>query len=254
MTKVVILAGGRGTRLAEETRTIPKPMVLIGGRPILWHIMRHYARYGFDDFVIACGYKGYLIKEYFTHYLRHESDLTIRLATGEATVLEPRSEDWTVTLVDTGLDSMTGGRIRRLRPYLDERFLLTYGDGLSNVPIDAVIDRHETSGATVTVTAVSPPPRYGALQLDGPWVSRFDEKPTETKDAINGGFFVAEPAVFDLLDGDDCVFEAGPLRALASAGRLAAYRHHGFWMGMDTIRERDQLNEMAASGNPPWED
>ena len=252
-TKVVILAGGRGTRLAEETRVVPKPMVDIGGRPIIWHIMRHYARYGFKDFVIACGYKGYVIKEYFANYLMHESDLSVRLDTGETTVLSPPAEDWTVTLADTGLDSMTGGRIRRLRPFLEGRFLLTYGDGLSNVPLDKVIALHEETGATATVTAVSPPPRFGAIQLDGPWVRHFTEKPINTHDTINGGFFVVEPDVFDLLDGDDCVFESGPLNALAASGRLAAYRHDGFWMAMDTVRERDQLNEMAQQEVPPWE-
>lgn len=253
-TKVVILAGGRGTRLSEETHAIPKPMVSIGGRPIIWHIMKHYARYGFRDFVIACGYKGYIIKEYFANYLMHESDLAVRLKTGDVTVLSPPAEDWTVTLADTGLDSMTGGRIRRLAPLLDERFLLTYGDGLSNVPIDAVLRHHEEHDATVTVTAVSPPPRFGALRLDGAWVREFAEKPINPQDRINGGFFVVEPEIFDLLDGDDCVFERKPLTALARSGRLAAYRHDGFWMAMDTIRERDQLNAMAATPVPPWEE
>lgn len=252
-TKVVILAGGRGTRLAEETRIIPKPMVSIGGRPIIWHIMRHYARYGFNDFVIACGYKGYVIKEYFANYLMHESDLSVRLDTGETTVLSPPAEDWTVTLADTGAESMTGGRIRRLQPFLEGRFLLTYGDGLSNVPLDRVIAVHEETQATVTVTAVSPPPRFGAIELDGPWVRRFTEKPTSTHDTINGGFFVVEPEIFPLLDGDECVFESGPLNVLAQSGRLAAYRHDGFWMAMDTIRERDQLNAMAQEAIPPWE-
>jgi glucose-1-phosphate cytidylyltransferase len=251
--KVVILAGGRGTRLAEETNVVPKPMVRIGGRPIIWHIMRHYARHGFKDFVIACGYKGYVLKEYFSNYLMHESDLSVRLDTGETTVLAPPAEDWTVTLADTGLDSMTGGRIGRLRPLLEGRFLLTYGDGLSNVPLDRVIALHDQTGATVTVTAVSPPPRFGAIQLEGPWIRRFTEKPINTRDTINGGFFVVEPEVFDLIDGDDCVFETGPLHLLAESGRLAAYRHDGFWMGMDTVRERDQLNAMAQEGIPPWE-
>jgi glucose-1-phosphate cytidylyltransferase len=249
----VILAGGRGTRLSEETRLVPKPMVSIGGRPILWHIMRHYARYGYNDFVIACGYKGYIIKEYFANYLMHESDLSVRLGTGETTVLSPPTEDWTVTLADTGADSMTGGRIRRLRPFLGERFLLTYGDGLCNVPLDQLVALHEEIGATVTVTAVSPPPRFGALQIEGPWVRQFTEKPVATHDRINGGFFVVEPDIFDLIDGDDCVFETGPLSTLAESGRLAAYPHDGFWMGMDTIRERDQLDAMAQEAVPPWE-
>lgn len=250
--KVVILAGGRGTRLSEETRTIPKPMVTIGGRPMLWHIMKHYARFGFDDFVIACGYKGYVIKEYFTNYLIHESDLTIRLGTGETTVLAPRSENWTVTLADTGLETMTGGRLRRLAPMLEERFLLTYGDGLSNVPIDRVINHHEATGAAATITAVSPPPRFGALEIHDGLVHRFAEKPIDTRDRINGGFFVVEPEVLDLIEGDDTVFEAEPLGSLARDGKLAAYDHDGFWMPMDTLRERDQLNELAATGSPPW--
>lgn len=251
-TKVVILAGGRGTRLSEETHAIPKPMVSIGGRPIIWHIMKHYARFGFDDFVIACGYKGYVLKEYFANYLMHESDLRVRLDTGETTVLAPPAENWTVTLADTGHDTMTGGRLGRLAPLLTERFLLTYGDGLSNVPVDKVIDLHEEQGATVTVTAVSPMPRFGSLEMDGPLVTRFAEKPLNSNDRINGGFFVAEPSVLDLIDGDDCTLEHGPLESLARAGKLAAYRHDGFWMAMDTVRERDQLNALWDGGEAPW--
>jgi glucose-1-phosphate cytidylyltransferase len=250
--KVVILAGGRGTRISEETHAIPKPMVMVGGRPIIWHIMNHYARFGFDDFVIACGYKGYVIKEYFTNYLRHQSDVTVNLGTGVTTVLSGHSENWTVTLADTGADSMTGGRIARLRPFLDTRFLLTYGDGLSNVPIDRLIARHEEAGTTATVTAVSPPPRFGALEIAEGRVRRFAEKPRDAHDRINGGYFVVEPAIFDLLTGDDCVFEAGPLSTLASSGELAAYEHDGFWMAMDTIRERDVLNLLAREDTPPW--
>ena len=252
-TKVVILAGGRGTRLSEETHAIPKPMVMIGDRPIIWHIMRHYARFGFNDFVIACGYKGYVIKEYFSNYATHHSDLRVELGTGRTTVLAPPVEDWTVTLVDTGMDSMTGGRIKRLEHLLDRPFMLTYGDGLSNVPIDALLEHHKANGAAATVTAVSPPPRFGAIQLDGPWVRRFTEKPINTRDTINGGYFILEPEVLELIDGDDCVFEAGPLNVLAEKGRLAAYRHEGFWMAMDTIRERDQLNAMSQEAVPPWE-
>lgn len=250
--KVVILAGGRGTRLSEETRTIPKPMVLIGGRPILWHIMKHYARFGYDDFIIACGYKGYVIKEYFTNYLLHESDLTIDLGTGETEVLTPRTEQWRVTVVDTGLDSMTGGRLRRLAPLLTEPFLLTYGDGLSDVPIDRVVDHHRSTGARATVTAVNPPPRFGALRIADGLVTRFAEKPVVAKDRINGGFFVVEPDVLHLLDSDQCVFEGKPLEALAQRGQLAAYAHDGFWMPMDTLRDRDELNRLAASPSPPW--
>ena len=250
--KVVILAGGRGTRIAEETHAIPKPMVIIGGRPIIWHIMKHYARFGYDDFVIACGYKGYVIKEYFTNYLRHQSDVTVNLSTGATEVLSGHSEDWTVTLADTGTESMTGGRIARLRPFLDDRFLLTYGDGVSNVPIDRLIARHEEAEATVTVTAVSPPPRFGALEIVEGQVRSFAEKPIAPHDRINGGYFVVEPAIFDHLTGDDCVFETGPLSSLARAGELAAYMHDGFWMAMDTVRERDVLNRLARQDPPPW--
>ncbi len=250
--KVVILAGGRGTRLSEETHSIPKPMVRIGGRPIIWHIMKHYARFGYNDFVVACGYKGYVLKEYFTNYLKHESDLSVRLDTGDTTVLSPPAEDWTVTLADTGLASMTGGRIQRLAPHLDGRFLLTYGDGLSDVPIDRVVALHEREQASVTVTAVSPPPRFGALEIDGTRVTRFAEKPLNTNARINGGFFVVEPGVLDLLSGDDCVFEGGPLEELARVGKLAAYQHDGFWMAMDTVRDRDELNALWDSGSAPW--
>src|SRR6478735_8704500 len=194
--KVVILAGGRGTRIAEETHAIPKPMVMIGGRPIIWHIMKHYARFGYDDFVIACGYKGYVIKEYFTNYLLHQSDVTVNLSTGATEVLSGHSEVWTVTLADTGAESMTGGRIARLRPFLEDRFLLTYGDGLSDVPIDRLVARHEEAAATVTVTAVSPPPRFGALEIVDGHVRSFAEKPTDPHDRINGGYFVVEPTIF----------------------------------------------------------
>lgn len=250
--KVVILAGGRGTRLAEETRTIPKPMVPIGGRPIIWHIMRHYARFGFDDFVIACGYRGYVIKEYFANYLMHESDLRVDLGSGEVTVLSPRSEKWRVTLTDTGVDSMTGGRLARLAPLLTERFLLTYGDGLSNVSVDRLLAHHEATGALATITAVNPPPRFGTLRIAGDLVTEFAEKPLVANDRINGGFFVVEPQVLDLIDGDDCVFEGRPLEILARQRKLAAYVHDGFWMPMDTLRDRDELDRLAQEQAPPW--
>jgi glucose-1-phosphate cytidylyltransferase len=251
-TKVVILAGGRGTRLAEETHAIPKPMVRIGDRPILWHIMGCYARAGFTDFVIACGYKGDVIKEYFTNYFSHRSDLTVDLATGETQILAPRSENWRVTLADTGLDTMTGGRLRRLAPMLGERFLMTYGDGLADVPFDALLRHHESTGALATVTAVSPPPRFGALEVSGGLVSSFAVKTTDRSARINGGFFVIEPEVLDLIEDDATVFENGPLPALARQGRLAAYEHDGFWMPMDTVRDRDVLDGLAGSEVPPW--
>lgn len=249
--KVVILAGGRGTRLSEETHAIPKPMVDIGGRPILWHIMSHYACHGYDDFVIACGYKGHVIKEYFANYRIHH-DLAVDLGTGKVDLLSRTDENWRITLVDTGAESMTGGRLGRLRHLLGERFLLTYGDGLADVPIDETIKLHERSGATVTVTAVNTPPRFGLLEIADNMVTRFQEKPTGTQDRINGGYFVVEPAALDLVESDDCVFETDVLGALAKRGELAAYEHDGFWMPMDTLRERDELHRMALTGNPPW--
>jgi glucose-1-phosphate cytidylyltransferase len=250
--KVVILAGGRGTRLSEETQSIPKPMVSIGGRPIIWHIMRHYAAFGFDDFVIALGYKGYVIKEYFANYQTHQNDLQINLGSGEVQVLSSHAEDWKVTLVDTGAETMTGGRVARLSSLLTDTFLLTYGDGLSDVPIDEVVKFHRERGATATVTAVHPPPRFGALEIKDGMVPRFREKPADSHDRINGGFFVIEPAALSLLSGDDCVLETGPLETLAARSELAAYEHDGFWMPMDTLRDRDELNRIWDSGSAPW--
>ncbi|MGA9748080.1 MAG: glucose-1-phosphate cytidylyltransferase [Nocardioides sp.] len=250
--KTVILAGGRGTRLAEETHAIPKPMVAIGGRPILWHIMQHYAAHGYADFVVALGYKGYVIKEYFANHLLHECDISVDLATGSVEYLSQGQHDWKVTLIDTGADSMTGGRVKRLGSLLDERFLLTYGDGLSDVPVDEVIKHHERTGAQATVTAVHPPPRFGALGLDDGRVTNFREKPQDSHDWINGGYFVVEPEVLDLIEGDGTPFESTPLATLAARGELAAYQHDGFWMPMDTIRERDELNRIWEEGNAPW--
>jgi glucose-1-phosphate cytidylyltransferase len=251
--KVVILAGGRGTRLAEETHAIPKPMVAIGGRPILWHIMRHYASYGFDDFVVACGYKGYVIKEYFANYRTHQSDITVDLGAGSVEVLIKHTEDWRITLVDTGDSTMTGGRLQRLGPLLDDTFLLTYGDGVSDIDISDLLAYHRSrDGALATVTAVHPPPRFGALETRDGMVTRFREKPIEGLDRINGGFFVVEPSVLELLTGDECVFEADPLGTLAARGQLAAFEHDGFWMPMDTLRDRDELDRLWASGSAPW--
>jgi glucose-1-phosphate cytidylyltransferase len=250
--KVVILAGGRGTRLSEETHAIPKPMVAIGGRPILWHIMRHYAAFGLKDFVVACGYKGYVIKEYFANYLTHECDLSIDLGSGAVEVLSRHPEDWRVTLVDTGQATMTGGRLQRLSALLDETFLLTYGDGLSDVALDDLLSYHKQQGVLATVTAVHQPPRFGALEMDDGMVTRFREKPLISQDRINGGFFVFEPPVLDLLTGDDCVLERDPLSTLASRGQLAAYAHDGFWQPMDTLRDRDDLIRLWESGEAPW--
>lgn len=250
--KTVILAGGLGTRLAEETHAVPKPMVTIGGRPILWHVMAHYAAFGFKDFVVALGYKGYVIKEYFANHLLHDCDISVDLADGSVSYLSRSRVDWQVTLVETGPDTMTGGRVKRLAPLLDERFLLTYGDGLSDVPIDAVIAHHESTGALATVTAVHPPPRFGALGIESGFVTDFREKPGDRQDWINGGFFVVEPEVLSLIDGDHVPFEQDPLSSLAQAGKLAAYEHEGFWMPMDTVRERNELNAIWDSGHAPW--
>lgn len=250
--KVVILAGGRGTRLSEETVAVPKPMVAIGSRPILWHIMRHYASFGLTDFVIALGYKGYVIKEYFTNYVTHECDLTVDLGSGRVEVLSRHEEDWRVTLVDTGDETMTGGRLKRLAAMLTETFLLTYGDGLSDVSIEKLIHYHRERSAVATVTAVHPDPRFGALGIEDGMVARFREKPADSRDRINGGFFVMEPEILSFLTGDECVLEADPLINLAASGQLAAYEHNGFWMPMDTLRDRDELNRLWDEGPAPW--
>jgi glucose-1-phosphate cytidylyltransferase len=253
--KAVILAGGRGTRLSEETSVRPKPMVEIGGRPILWHIMQIYAAHGVTDFVVCLGYKGWQIKEYFLNYRLHESDLTVDLSTGKVEVLRPAREPWRVTLVDTGEDSMTGGRLRRVARHLEgeEAFCLTYGDGVSDIDVRALIDFHRGHGRQATVTAVTPPGRFGALARDGAAVSAFIEKPPgDGTGTINGGFFVLSPRVLERIEGDDTVWEEGPLRSLARDGELMAYDHRGFWHAMDTLRDRDQLDRLWASGQAPW--
>ncbi|MFN2399244.1 MAG: glucose-1-phosphate cytidylyltransferase [Gemmatimonadaceae bacterium] len=252
--KVVILAGGRGTRLAEETSTRPKPMVEIGGKPILWHIMRIYASHGFKDFMVACGYKGEMIKEYFRNVFVHSNDYTIDLADGSLNVLNGSSAlDWRIGVIDTGVDTMTGGRIRRLQPWVgDGPFMVTYGDGLGNVDITALVAFHKAHGKLATVTAVRPPARFGALVLDGDGVREFCEKPQTAEGWINGGFFVFEPKVLDYFDRDDCVMEREPLEMLASDGQLMAFRHDGFWQPMDTIREKELLESLWASGAAPW--
>ncbi len=250
--KVVILAGGRGTRLSEETHSIPKPMVSVGGRPIIWHIMNHYASYGHKDFVVACGYRGDVLKQYFTNYRTHEADLSITLGTGEVEVITDHTEDWRITLIDTGEATMTGGRLKRLAPLLSETFMLTYGDGLSSVAIDELLDYHRAQGVTATVTAVPPIPRWGALALEDGKVVGFAEKPLTTEAWINGGFFVMEPGLLDLIEGDEIALEGRPMEQLAEAGQLAAFEHDGFWMAMDTARDRDELNLLWDRGEAPW--
>lgn len=253
--KVVLLAGGMGTRLAEETHLRPKPMVEIGGRPILWHIMKLYSAHGVNEFVICCGYKGYMIKEYFANYFLHMSDVTFDLASNEMTVHERKAEPWRVTLVDTGEDTATGGRLKRVAAHLqdDSAFCFTYGDGLSDVDIAAEIEFHKGHGKLATVTAVMPPGRFGALDVDhDSRVTAFTEKPRGDGGLINGGFFVLSPRVLELIDGDDTPFEAAPLMKLVSQGDLVAFRHHGFWQPMDTIRDRNALEDLWQADRAPW--
>ena len=253
--KVAILAGGFGTRLSEETEVRPKPMVEIGGRPILWHIMKLYSRYGHDDFVVLLGYKGYFIKEYFANYFLHQSDVTIDLGTNQLTVLNNTSEPWRITLLDTGTDTMTGGRIRRARNVLgDQTFMLTYGDGVCDVDMEQQLRFHREHGKAVTMTAVQPDGRFGTFEAgDGERVSRFTEKPKGEGSWINGGFFVCEPRLFDYLgDSDRAVLEREPLQRLASDGELFAYHHTGFWKCMDTLRDKQELNQMWQKGDAPW--
>jgi len=251
--KVVILAGGYGSRISEESHLKPKPMIRIGEWPILWHIMKIYSHYGFNDFVICLGYKGYYIKEYFANYFLHMSDVTFDMSKNEMQVHEKKSEPWKVTLVDTGLDTMTGGRMRRVRDYIgDEPFCFTYGDGLSNVDIGALVKAHKASGKLATMTAVTPPGRYGALELDGNDVKSFKEKPAGDGGRINGGFFVLEPGVIDYIENDATPWEQAPLAQLAKEGQLNAYMHEGFWQPMDTLREKNLLSSLWSSPNPPW--
>ncbi|MEE7503827.1 glucose-1-phosphate cytidylyltransferase [Methylobacterium sp. C33D] len=252
--KAVILAGGLGTRLSEETATRPKPMVEIGGRPILWHIMKGYSRHGINDFVICLGYKGYIIKEYFANYFLHMSDVTMHIAENRMEIHRKTAEPWTVTLVDTGDQSMTGGRLRRVRHHLEgeEMFALTYGDGVSDVDITAQIAFHRAHGKRATVTAVRPDKRFGYLALDGDRVTAFEEKPDNEGGWINGGFFLLAPSVIDTVAGDETVWEREPLERLAREGDLQAFIHDGFWQAMDTLRDKTNLETLWASGRAPW--
>lgn len=253
MVKVGILAGGMGTRLAEETEIRPKPMVEIGHEPILWHIMKHYEHYGYRDFVVALGYKGDYIKRYFTEFHSRNSNLSVDLASGSVDASRNGGEDWKVDLIETGRWTMTGGRIKRLAPYLgDETFMLTWGDGLSDVNLDDLLAFHRRHGKLATVTAVRPSARYGKLDLEGDVVVTFSEKPQLEEGWINGAFFVLEPEVFDYIDDDDTQFEKEPLERLAKDGELMAFRHDGFWQCMDTLREKVILQHMWESGSPAW--
>ncbi|WP_374489709.1 glucose-1-phosphate cytidylyltransferase [Zoogloea sp.] len=252
--KAVILAGGLGTRLSEETVSRPKPMVNIGGRPILWHIMKIYSSHGIHDFVICCGYMGYVIKEYFANYFLHMSDVTFDMSNNQMEIHEHHAEPWRITLVDTGDQTQTGGRLARVKQYVknEEMFCFTYGDGLADIDVRAEIDFHRRHGKPATVAAVQPPGRFGSLQLDGPDVSAFVEKPLGDGGFINGGFFVLNPGVLDLIDGDHSVWEGDVLARLIERHELAAFQHNGFWRPMDTLRDKSYLEELWNTGSAPW--
>lgn len=252
--KAVILAGGLGTRFSEETSEKPKPMIEIGGMPILWHIMKMYSKHGVNDFIICCGYKGYVIKEYFKNYFLHMSDVTFDMSDNTMHVHRDRSEAWKVTLVDTGEVSMTGGRLRRVKDYLkdEESFCFTYGDGLSDVNLGDLIKFHKDGSKLATLTAVFPPGRFGALEIDNKFIKTFKEKPQGDGALINGGFFVLSPQVIDYIDGDDCIWESGPLDTLAKLGQLRAFQHDGFWQPMDTLRDKNYLEKLWDAKEAPW--
>jgi len=252
--KTVILAGGLGTRISEESHLKPKTMIEIGGRPILWHIMKLFSHYGFNDFIVCLGYKGYVIKEYFSNYVLHNADVTIDLAKGSIEYHATNHEPWKVTLVETGEATMTGGRVRRIAPYLEpgEPFFLTYSDGVADIDLRALADFHRAHGREATVTAVSPPGRFGALEIVDGQVQRFIEKPAGDNGLINGGFFVLQPEVVHRISGDDTIWEQEPLMGLARDGQLGAYRHDGFWAPMDTLREKNVLESLWQSGEAPW--
>lgn len=251
--KAVILAGGLGTRISEETASRPKPMVEIGSRPILWHIMKIYAAHGINDFIICLGYRGYMIKEYFANYFLHTSDVTFDLGKNRVEVHQSGTEPWRVTLVDTGEHSMTGGRLKRVQKYLDDdEFCFTYGDGIGDINITELVAFHRAQGTLATLTATQPQARYGALQLDGPRVVRFEEKPATEGGRISGGFFVLSPKVLGYIEGDATPWESEPLERLAREGQLAAFMHGGFWQPMDTLRDKNQLEALWTSGRAPW--
>ena len=252
--KAVLLAGGLGTRISEEATLKPKPLIDIGGKPILWHIMKMYSQHGVNEFVICCGYMGYVLKEYFANYFLHQSDVTFDLSSNEMIIHDNRSDPWKVSLVDTGEETMTGGRLQQIASYVsdDELFCMTYGDGVSNVNITDLIEFHKRSGKAATVTAVSPPGRFGSLEIEDGGVTSFLEKPTGDGGLINGGFFVMSPSVLSLIDGATCVWEKEPLEKLASQRQLAAFTHEGFWHPMDTLRDKKYLNDLWSKGVAPW--
>ncbi|PTD28019.1 glucose-1-phosphate cytidylyltransferase [Sphingomonas fennica] len=252
--RTVILAGGLGSRLGEETAVRPKPMVEIGGMPILWHIMKIYSAAGLNDFVICLGYKGYLIKEFFANYFLHTADVTIDLNRNDLEIHQARSEPWRITLVETGATAMTGGRLKAIKPYLEpgEPFCFTYGDGVASIDVADLVRFHRAHGRRATITSVAPPGRFGALEFEGDRVTSFREKPAGDGGQINGGFFVADPSVLDLINGPDTTWEAEPLERLANAGELVAYRHDGFWQPMDTLRDKQYLESLWQSGEAPW--
>ena len=251
--KVVILAGGYGSRLAEETNSIPKPMVEIGGKPILWHIMKTYSAYGFNEFIICLGYKGYVIKEYFKNYLPHHSDFSINLADGKINYLKEESEDWKVTLVDTGSDVMTGGRLKRVSHLIDDDiFCFTYGDGVGDINIPELVKFHEKHQKLATMTVACPPGRFGVVQLDGDSVLSFEEKPKQQDAWVNAGFFILSRSTLEHIDGDDTSWEQAPLEKLANINELAAFRHNSFWQPMDTLRDRNHLETLWKSNNAKW--
>lgn len=251
--KAVILAGGLGTRISEETIVRPKPMIDIGGKPVLWHILKIYSQHGINDFIICLGYKGYMVKEYFANYFLHTSDVTFDLASNRMEVHHRHAEPWRVTLVDTGDQTQTGGRLKRVERYLDgESFCFTYGDGLADVDISALLEFHESKRTLATVCAVQPPGRFGALDIQDHRITRFEEKPQGDGSWINGGFFVLEPGVMDYIESDSTIWEREPLEALAHSGQLSAYIHDGFWQPMDTLRDKIKLEELWQSGHAPW--
>ncbi|MEO9168670.1 MAG: glucose-1-phosphate cytidylyltransferase [Aestuariivirga sp.] len=252
--KAVILAGGFGTRLSEETHLKPKPMIEIGGKPLIWHIMKLYSHHGVNDFIVCCGYKGYVIKEYFANYFLHSSDVTFDMTNNAMEVHQQKAEPWRVTLVDTGEATLTGGRLKRVQPYLEGAnfFCFTYGDGLADVNVEAQLKFHAAHGKLATVTAVQPPGRYGALDMEGDRVSGFLEKPRGQGGYINGGFFILSPKVIDLIEDDNTSWEGQPLERLASSGELRAFKHDGFWQPMDTLREKNHLESLWSSGSAPW--